>query len=315
MKSYLIAISLAAGLQALAQAPGAATRPAGPGGPGATPPPTTVPPEISAKFKNAEERNGYVLGSMIAEDMVTRIRRMGYDAPDEAIARGFTEWVTGKPALSKEEVRKVFTVMQGEVNKKNDEKKKAEAEKNQKEGEAFLAANKTKEGVVTTASGLQYKVVKQGDGKAKPAADDTVICHYKGTLLDGKEFDSSYTRGEPARFALNRVIKGWTEGVQLMTVGSKYTFFIPAGLAYGTNGSPPRIPGNATLNFDIELVGIQPKTAEANAGQPAVTSDIIKVPSKSDLEKGAKIEVIKSTDLERLKQEKAGQPQAPKKDK
>jgi len=297
MKPYLLAIGLAAGLSALAQAPGAATNN------------TALPPEIVNKFKSVEERTGYALGAMIADDMVTRIRKMGYDAPNEAIARGFTEWVNEKSILNKDEVRKVFMSVQAEVQRKNEEKRKAEGERNLKEGEAFLAANKSKDGVKATASGLQYKVVKEGDGKNKPVAEDTVVCHYRGALLDGKEFDSSYNRGEPARFALNRVIKGWTEGVQLMSVGSKYTFFIPAGLAYGTNGSPPRIPANATLTFDVELLGIQGKTTNdpAASPQPAVTSDIIKVPSKADLEKGAKIEVIKSTDLERLKKEQEAQ--------
>jgi FKBP-type peptidyl-prolyl cis-trans isomerase len=199
--------------------------------------------------------------------------------------------------------------MQYEVNKKAEEKRRVESEKSLKEGQDFLAANRTKEGVVTLPSGLQYKIIKKGDGAEKPTAEDSVVCHYRGTLLDGKEFDSSYTRNEPAKFALNRVIKGWTEGLQLMNVGSKWQFFIPANLAYGTNGSPPRIPGNATLTFEVELLGIQGKTtnAPAAAAQPVVTSDIIKVPSKAELEKGAKIEVIKSSDAERLQKEKEAQ--------
>lgn len=302
MKPYLLAISLAAGLQAIAQVPGAPTN--------AVP---TVPAEIAAKFKSVEERNGYVLGAMIADDMVSRVRKMGYDAPNDAIARGFTEWVNEKPALTKDELRKVFSAMQYEVNKKAEEKRRLDSEKSLKEGQDFLAANRTKEGVVTLPSGLQYKILKKGDGTEKPAAEDTVVCHYRGTLLDGKEFDSSYSRNEPAKFALNRVIKGWTEGLQLMNVGSKWQFFIPANLAYGTNGSPPRIPGNATLTFEVELLGIQGKTtnapaaAAASPSQPVVTSDIIKVPSKAELEKGAKIEVIKATDAERLQKEKEAQ--------
>lgn len=298
MKPYLLAISLAAGLTGLAQTPGASTNAA-----------PTVPPEIAAKFKSSDELNGYTLGAMIADDMVGRIKKMGYDAPNDAIARGFTDWVNEKSTLSKDEVRKVFSALQYEVNKKAEEKRKAEAEKNLKEGESFLAANRTKDGIVTLPSGLQYKVLKNGDGTIKPAAEDTVICHYRGTLLDGKEFDSSYTRGEPAKFALNRVIKGWTEGLQLMSVGSKWQFYIPANLAYGPNGSPPRIPPNSTLTFDVELLGIQGKTTNAPAApaQPVVTSDIIKVPSKAELEKGAKIEVIKAGDAERLQKEKEAQ--------
>ena len=301
MKPYLFALSLAVGLQAVAQAPGASTNAA-----------PVIPPEIVAKFKSDSERNGYALGAMIADDMVNRVKKMGYDAPNDAIARGFTEWVMEKSTLSKDEVRKVFSAMQYEVNRKAEEKRRVDTEKNLKDGETFLTANRTKEGVVTLPSGLQYKILKNGEGAIKPIAEDTVVCHYRGTLLDGTEFDSSYNRGEPARFALNRVIKGWTEGLQLMNVGSKWQFYVPANLAYGPNGSPPRIPPNATLTFDVELVGIQGKTTNAPAAvapgsQPAVTSDIIKVPSKAELEKGAKIEVIKASDLERLQKEKDAQ--------
>lgn len=308
MKRFLMVLGIAGSLGALAQTPGTANAPGGPAAKATNAPPT-VPPEITSKFKSIEERNGYTLGAMIADDMVTRIRKLGYDAPNEAIAKGFTEWVNGKSVLTKDETRKVFQVMQSEVSKRNEEKKQAELAKNRKEGEDFLAANGKKEGVVVLPSGLQYKVLKAGTGTAKPKAEDTVICHYRGTLLDGKEFDSSYTRGEPAKFALNRVIKGWTEGLQLMTTGSKWQFFIPAALAYGDNGSPPRIPPASTLTFEVELVGIQSAAeSAAAAGGQAVTSDIIKVPSKADLEKGAKIEVIKAADVDKLQKEQ----QAPK---
>ena len=122
-------------------------------------------------------------------------------------------------------------------------------------GEEFLKLNKKKDGVQVTASGLQYKVVKMGAGK-KPKKDDTVRVHYKGTLIDGVEFDSSYKRGQPIEFPLNRVIKGWTEGLQLMKEGSKYIFYIPSELGYGKRGAPPRIPGDSTLVFDIELLKV-----------------------------------------------------------
>ena len=131
------------------------------------------------------------------------------------------------------------------------------ADPNTEKGEAYLAANAKKEGVKVTASGLQYKVLKEGAGKS-PQATDTVEVHYKGTLLDGTEFDSSYKRGETATFPLNRVIPGWTEGVQLMKVGSKFQFTIPSKLAYGERGTPGGpIPGNATLIFEVELVSIK----------------------------------------------------------
>jgi len=130
------------------------------------------------------------------------------------------------------------------------------AEKNMKQGTAFLAANAKKPGVKTTPSGLQYLVLKQGTGN-KPAATDEVTVHYLGTLIDGTEFDSSYKRGEPARFPLNRVIPGWTEGVQLMKEGAKYKFFIPSGLAYGPRGAGGIISPNATLIFEVELLSVQ----------------------------------------------------------
>ncbi len=136
-----------------------------------------------------------------------------------------------------------------------EEKKKVQGEKNKTEGEVFLAENKKKEGVQTTVSGLQYLVITQGTGP-KPAKTDKVKVHYKGTLLDGTEFDSSYKRGQPAEFPLGGVIKGWTEGLQLMPVGSKYKFFIPGELAYGKAGSGANIAPNATLVFEVELLEI-----------------------------------------------------------
>ncbi len=136
------------------------------------------------------------------------------------------------------------------------EAQRKKGEKNKAEGEAFLAENATKEGVKTTASGLQYKVIKAGNGKT-PTATDKVNVHYEGKLLNGEIFDSSIQRGKPISFQLNGVIKGWTEGLQLMKVGAKYKFYIPGDLAYGLRGSPPAIPPNSTLIFDVELLGIE----------------------------------------------------------
>jgi FKBP-type peptidyl-prolyl cis-trans isomerase len=156
------------------------------------------------------------------------------------------------------------------------EKSKAAAEDNKKEGETFLAANKSKEGVVTLASGLQYKILKQGDG-AKPLPTDTVECNYRGTLINGKEFDSSYKRGQTASFGVTQVIHGWTEILQLMPVGSKYQVFIPSELAYGPRGAGADIGPNSTLIFEIELVSIKAKPAEAAApAEPAKPAEAAK---------------------------------------
>ena len=134
-------------------------------------------------------------------------------------------------------------------------------EANKHEGDAFLAANKTQEGVVTLPSGLQYKVLKEGTGP-KPTASDSVVCNYRGTLLNNTEFDSSYKRGQPATIPVGGVIKGWTEALQLMPVGSKWQLFIPAELAYGPRGAGGSIGPNATLVFEIELLSIQGKDSK-----------------------------------------------------
>ena len=141
------------------------------------------------------------------------------------------------------------------MRQKQEETNKALAEKNKSEGEAFLTANKSKEGVITLPSGLQYKILKAGGG-AKPGAGDTVECNYRGTFLDGTEFDSSYKHNQTATFPVNGVIKGWTEALQLMQVGSKWQLFVPSSLAYGENGRQG-IPPNATLIFEVELISIK----------------------------------------------------------
>jgi FKBP-type peptidyl-prolyl cis-trans isomerase FkpA len=166
------------------------------------------------------------------------------------------------PALTQEEAMAVQKTFAERLQAKRASEMQETATKNKTEGEAFLAKNKSAAGVKTTASGLQYSVVKEGSGP-KPALTDTVKVHYTGTLLDGTKFDSSVDRGEPAQFALNAVIPGWTEALQLMPVGSKYTLWIPSALAYGDRGTPGPIGPNATLKFDVELLEIV-KTPEAN---------------------------------------------------
>jgi FKBP-type peptidyl-prolyl cis-trans isomerase len=200
-----------------------------------------------SELTTPKQKAGYSIGANIGKSM----KAQNLDADFDAIAKGMRDGFDGKTALSDDEMKEAMMALQQEM-----QGKAAQAgEKAKTDGVAFLAANKSKEGVKATASGLQYKVLKEGKG-AKPKASETVKVHYRGTLIDGTEFDSSYKRGEPIEFPLEGVIKGWTEGVQLMTVGSKYQFYIPSELAYGERGSPPAIPGNSTLVFDVELLDI-----------------------------------------------------------
>ena len=195
-----------------------------------------------------------------------QLQRMSVDVDPAAFARGMKDATPGgKPALGDNEVRQAIAEMQMEqqakIQKLQAERaaaNQAMAEKNKKEGQAFLAENKNKPGVVTLPSGLEYKILKEGTGP-KPKADDTVVCHYRGTLINGTEFDSSYQRGEPVTFPVRGVIKGWTEALQLMPVGSKWQLFIPADLAYGEQGFPGKIEPGSTLIFEIELISIQEK--------------------------------------------------------
>jgi len=179
-------------------------------------------------------------------------------------AKAFAESFNGgKTAITDQEMQALLTAAAQEIRKKQAAQQEEKGTAAQKEGEAFLAANKTKEGVVTLPSGLQYKILKAGTGE-KPTLDDTVVCNYKGTLINGKEFDASEKHGGPAAFPVKGVIPGWTEALQLMTVGSKWQLFVPSNLAYGAQG-PADIGPNATLIFEVELASIQ-KAAPQAAG-------------------------------------------------
>src|SRR5207302_6566346 len=183
----------------------------------------------------------------------------------DALIVGMKEALSGKEAtMSKEEREKTLETFQKEMMEKQAAASKEAASKNQAEGEKFLAENKKKDGVKTTASGLQYKVIKEGSGES-PKETDTVVTNYRGTLIDGTEFDSSYKRNEPASFPVNRVIKGWTEALQLMKPGAKYQLFIPASLAYGERGAGGDIGPNATLIFEVELMNVKPGESGATS--------------------------------------------------
>ena len=213
----------------------------------------------------------------------------------------------GKTLLTEQESREVIMAFQKELRTKQAEKRKVQGEQNQKEGEKFLAENKTKAGVIELPSGLQYKVLAEGKGES-PKATDSATVNYRGTLIDGTEFDSSAKTGKPATFGVNQVIKGWTEALQLMKPGAKWQLFIPSALAYGERGGGAKIGPNATLIFEVELLSFQagpliPAATTSSSSKP-VTSDIIKVPSAEELKKGAKIEVIKAEDAEKSAEKK-----------
>ena len=187
------------------------------------------------------------------------LRKQSIDIDPAILARGLRDaFSNGKTLLTEDEARAILTQLQSDLRKKQQDLAQQAGDANKKEGIAFLAANKTKDGVVTLPSGLQYKVLQAGAGP-KPAPTDTVVCNYRGTLLDTTEFDSSYKRGQPATFPVNGVIKGWTEALQLMPVGSKWQLFIPSELAYGERGAGGQIGPNATLIFEVELLSIQGK--------------------------------------------------------
>jgi FKBP-type peptidyl-prolyl cis-trans isomerase len=186
------------------------------------------------------------------------LSRQKVDINPDVMMAGIKDAIAGKPQLTQDQVKDVMTQFEKDM----EQKQKAAGEKNKADGTKFLEDNKKKEGVKTTASGLEYKVLKEGTG-AQPKATDMVTVNYRGTLIDGTEFDSSYKRGQPATFPLNGVIKGWTEGLQLMKAGSKYQFFVPSNLAYGERAVGGDIAPNATLIFEVELLEVKPPATPA----------------------------------------------------
>jgi FKBP-type peptidyl-prolyl cis-trans isomerase FklB len=186
----------------------------------------------------------------------------------EEVANGMRDALSGKAKLTEQEVRETLMAWQQEIRGKRAEKMKVEGDQNRKAGEEFLAANAKKPGVKTTPSGLQYKVIAAGKGP-QPKPDDTVSAHYKGTLIDGTEFDSSYTRGKPLTIPVRGVVAGWQEALTNMHVGDKWELYIPGHLAYGERGSPPKIGANATLVFEMELLGIEPPQPNATSAFPS----------------------------------------------
>jgi len=203
-------------------------------------------------FKSQKDKVSYTIGVFSGKNL----KQQSVDVDPDIMLRGIKDALSGEKILmTDQEMQEVMVAFQKELTAKQAEIRKVVGEQNKKEGEAFLAENKKKEGVKTLTSGLQYKVIKEGTGKT-PKATDAIVAHYRGTRLDGTEFDSSFKRNEPATFKLDNVIQGWREAVLMMKEGSKWQIFIPSNLAYGENGAGP-IPPNAALIFEVELVRVE----------------------------------------------------------
>jgi FKBP-type peptidyl-prolyl cis-trans isomerase len=275
--NFIVAGLMAAGVSSAQDTPPAKTTPSSStssqGAQGATPktPATPAKPRTGtgATAKTAaplvlntqKAKVSYSIGANIGNSL----HKDGVDVDPAIFLRGLKDAIAaGKLAMTDDEMRKTMMELQATLRKKQEEQMAAVGEANKKAGDAFLAENKTKDGVVTLPDGLQYKILKEGTGP-KPTTANKVECNYRGTLIDGKEFDSSYKRGQPATFPVTGVIKGWTEALPLMPVGSKWQLFIPSDLAYGNRGAGPDIGPNATLVFEVELLSIKP----AEAKEPA----------------------------------------------
>jgi len=251
--------------------------------------------EDKAAFKDPKEKASYSIGA----NWGNSLKRQEVEVDLEATIKGLRDGLAGKSVLTDQELREVLNSLNQDIRAKMEEKRKHLGETNKQEGEKFLAENTTKPGVITLPSGLQYKVLAEGSGES-PKSNDVVTANYRGTLIDGTEFDSSSKSGQSLVRPANMLIKGWTEALQLMKPGAKWQLFIPPDLAYGERGSGAQIGPNATLIFEMELVSFKPPSPPPTVApaQP-VTSDIIKVPSKEELEKGAKIQILKPEDVER----------------
>jgi FKBP-type peptidyl-prolyl cis-trans isomerase len=212
-------------------------------------------------LENQNDKLSYALGI----DFGNQLRSYSVEIDLDLLMRGLRDaQARGKTLLTEEEVRAALNDLRSGLRKKQLALQNEKLLKTANDGEAFLAENKAKEGVVTLESGLQYKILKAGDGK-KPTIDDTVVCHFRGTHIDGTEFANSYKSTRPATFAIKRVIKGWTEALQLMPVGSKWQLFVPSNLAYGERGAGRRIGPNATVIFEVELISIKDRTAPVHS--------------------------------------------------
>jgi FKBP-type peptidyl-prolyl cis-trans isomerase FklB len=220
-----------------------------------TTPPTAVKSQKPLTLETQKDRESYAIGMSFGSSL----HKQSVDVETDILIRGLKDSLAGgKTLLTEDEEKTAIATLQADIKKKQEEKMAQAGDANLKEGQDFLTANKSKDGVVTLPSGLQYKILQAGTGP-KPTTTDSVVCNYRGTLINGTEFDSSYKRGQPATFPVSGVIKGWTEALQLMAVGSKWQLFVPAELAYGPRGAGAGIGPNSTLIFEVELISIQAK--------------------------------------------------------
>ena len=215
--------------------------------------------EKSTQLKDQKDKVSYSIGLQIGSNL----SRQKVEVNPDVLAAGIKDAITGKPQLTQDQIKDVMT----QFEKGMEQKQKELGEKNKTDGAKFLEENKKKPGVKTTASGLEYKVIKEGTGPT-PKPTDMVTVNYRGTLINGTEFDSSYKRGQPATFPVNGVINGWTEALQLMKKGSKFELFIPPNLAYGERAVGPDIGPNATLIFEVELLDVKPPPTPAPQASP-----------------------------------------------
>jgi FKBP-type peptidyl-prolyl cis-trans isomerase len=248
------------------------------------------------QLADEKSRVSYAIGMMTG----LQWKQKDLDFDVNLYARGIKDGMAGGAMLlTPQEAQLTIDAFSKELGAKQQQKQMELAAKNKTEGDAFLGANKNQLGVQTLPDGLQYLVITNGTGEI-PTAGDTVTVNYRGTLIDGTEFDSSYKRGQPATFPVGGVIRGWTEALQKMNAGSKWKLFVPSDLAYGPQGRPGIAP-NAVLFFEVELLSVQHPNPPSAANSP-LTSDIIKVPSAEEMKKGAQIETIKAEDVPKLQQ-------------
>ena len=246
------------------------------------------------------ERFSYSVGMQIGSDFGTKEMKLDF----EQFLAGVKAAYEGKNTLiSKEEASKVLNEAWQDYQAREKAKREAIGSKAKEEGADYLAANQKKPGVKKTASGLQYRIIKPGKGNS-PKATDRAAVHYRGWTLDGKEFDSSYSRNKTSTFAVNRVIPGWTETLTMMKPGGKWEIVVPQELAYGSRGKGLKIPPYSTLRFEIELISFEGTGQSAVPARKPVTSNVVRIPSSNEIKKGAKPEVLTKDQVEKLKKDK-----------